>query len=94
MTVSYSPIFHPFPFPKDLDCGQPYINWPAGKDIVGLNIDVDVVIPEEAVVIGVGKGRDHNKTKEAYSLVMPRKRTVRCDTTKFVPMYSMYLYPL
>jgi hypothetical protein len=88
MSVTYPGPGHPFPFPEDLPCGEPYINWPAGKDLVlGSNIQTEVAIPESWVHIGVGEEGKTNRTKEAYSLVMPRVRTIRCDQTKFVPMY-------
>ena len=91
---SYVPGYFPFPFPKDLECGQPYINWPVGKDIIGTSISVDVAIPEVGVEVGVGDDGNVNRTMDTYSLVLPRTRTVRCDKTKFVPMYSKRIFHL
>ncbi|KAF2680497.1 hypothetical protein K458DRAFT_434334 [Lentithecium fluviatile CBS 122367] len=85
--ASYPLPYIRFPFPEDLECGKPYINWPAGKDIVGATFHTKVAIPEEWVDVGVGGDGAINRTKEAYNLVMPRKRTIGCIETKFVPIY-------
>ncbi|KAK7186689.1 hypothetical protein DPSP01_001044 [Paraphaeosphaeria sporulosa] len=88
MSVTYPGPLHPFPFPDDLPCGEPYINWPAHKDLVlSGNIQTEVAIPDSWVETGVGEDGRTNRTKEAYSLVMPRVRTIQCEQTKFVPMY-------
>lgn len=82
---------HPFPFPHDLSCGEPYINWPAGQDLVlSGSIETEVAIPDTWVEVGVGEDGKTNRTKEAYSLVMPRMRTIGRERTKFVPMYRKY----
>lgn len=90
MSPSYPYPWRVFPFPEDLPCGDPYINWPADEDLVlDRGIDTEVAIPETWIEVGVGKDGKLNRTREAYSLVMARMRTITCDTTKFVPMYRM-----
>ncbi|KAF2440066.1 hypothetical protein P171DRAFT_525084 [Karstenula rhodostoma CBS 690.94] len=92
-SVSYPGPMHPFPFPVDLPCGEPYINWPADKNLVlSGTIQTEVAIPDLWVETGVGEDGKTNRTKEAYSLVMPRIRTIACDRTKFVPMYRSKVF--
>lgn len=83
---SYIPPLYPFPWPNELVCGEPYINWPSDKDVMSSRtLGTEVAIPESWVEVGAD---GTNKTKEAYTLVLTRKRTIRKDITKFVPMYS------
>lgn len=86
--MGYAPPLFPFPFPDDLVCGEAYIKPPKGGELVVKgDIDTEVAIPESWVEVGVGEDGKTNRTKEGYSLVMPRKRTMGCDKTKFVPVY-------
>ena len=86
MYESYPYPTRPFPFPEDLPCGAPYINWPAGKDLVlRHSIDTEVAIPESW--IDVDTTGIVNKTKDAYSMIMTRTSSVTCASTKLVSLY-------
>ncbi len=88
--MRYSPSSTPFPFPANFTCGEAYVNWPEGKDLVLTgSFETEVAIPEAWVALGDHDDGQSNSTKGAYSLVMLTKRMMGCGKTKFVPVYSM-----
>ncbi|KAH7118963.1 hypothetical protein B0J11DRAFT_535734 [Dendryphion nanum] len=85
MMPTYVPPVYPFPWPKDLSCGEPYINWPTDRDIFSSTLlNTEVAVPESWVEIG---NNGVNKTKEAYSLVLTTTTSISKDTRKIIPMY-------
>lgn len=87
----YVPPFHPFPWPEDLACGEPYINWPSSRDVVSSRtLETQVAVPESWIQVEDDGAK--NRTKEGYSLVLTRVRTIGKDTTKFIPMYSTRIH--
>jgi hypothetical protein len=92
--VSYVPPYHSFPWPKDFDCGQPYINWQSSHDIIIRGtIDTEVAIPESWVDVDVADGEKNakgavmNRTKEEHTLILRRESKNSKGLILFTSMY-------
>lgn len=72
-------------WPEDMVCGEPIIYWPTRQELHSSNdIDTEVAIPDSWVDVGA----DKNSTNKAWSLVLTKRKWIRDDTMRFLPMYT------